>query len=97
LREAKVSIQAKIKLYEDHAKDCVEVAERTDNPVHREILLKDGPRLDEGRGRAASGEAVVAAGRGKIAEELDTIRLCLSGMSKDLREGAVQGALVGSQ
>jgi len=97
LREAKVSIQAKIKLYEDHAKDCVEVTERTDNPVHREILLKDGPRLDEGRSRAASREAVVAAGRGKIAEELDTLRLYLSRMSKDLREAAVQRGLVGGQ
>jgi len=60
-----VSLQAKIRLYEDHAKDCVEVAGRTDNAAHREILLKDGPRLDEGRGRAASREAVVAAGRGR--------------------------------
>jgi hypothetical protein len=89
LKEAKVSLQAKIKLY-DRAKDCVEVAERTDNPAPREIVLKDGPRLDEGRGRAASREAVIAARRGKIAEELDTVRLCLSGMSKDLRDAAVQ-------
>jgi hypothetical protein len=41
LREAKVSLQAKIRLYEDHAKDCVEVAGRTDNPAHREILVKE--------------------------------------------------------
>jgi len=66
-------------------------------PVHREILLKDGPRLDEGRSRAASREAVVAAGRGKIAEELDTLRLYLSRMSKDLREATVQRGLVGGQ
>ena len=90
-------VTGQIRLYEDHAKDCVEVTERTDNPVHREILLKDGPRLDEGRSRAASREAVVAAGRGKIAEELDTLRLYLSRMSKDLREAAVQRGLVGGQ
>ena len=87
-----MSLQAKIKLYEDHAKDCVEVAERTENPPHREI-----PRLNEGRSRAASREAVVAAERGKMAKELDTIRLYLSRMSKDLREAAVQRELVGGQ
>ena len=85
-----MSLQAKIKLYEDHAKDCVEVAERTENPAHREILR-------QGRGRAASREAVVAAERGKIAEELDTLRLHLSRMSKDLREAAAQRGLVGGQ
>jgi len=85
-----VSLQAKIKLYEDHAKDCVEVAERTENPAHREILR-------QGRGRAASREAVAAAGRGKMAKELDTIRLYLFRMSKDLREAAVQRELVGGQ
>jgi hypothetical protein len=29
-----------VKLYEQHARECAEAAERTDNPVHRMILLR---------------------------------------------------------
>ena len=33
-------MSALIKLYEYHAKDCAQAAGRTDNPKHRERLLK---------------------------------------------------------
>jgi hypothetical protein len=29
-----------VKLYEQHARECAEAAERTDDPVHRVILLR---------------------------------------------------------
>ena len=48
-------------LYEDHAVGCVEAAARTDDPKHREMLLKADARVDEGGSRITSIDAIEAS------------------------------------
>jgi hypothetical protein len=57
-----------VEVYEQYAKDCLEAADRTNNPVYRGDAVQDGPGVAAGRGRggrAASIEAIDVAEHGR--------------------------------